>query len=306
MIVDVPLLGARRNPSIVEMLRDNFIDSDNLELCGRPALLIVLMATYAQERLVSQQLVLRPRQSNSDTLQDSYSQISACSSTWSYEACGKAIESILDSYRHMHDISNQSFTILGSATKLSHVLSIIRFLPYRLMHIASGWMVQNNEAEVAAQKVAEIFETSPETTHRTFTHAARVFRHIRVQHQFDPFDPFIFLMAVLFIWFYDRFVVARRFQGAGWTTSSRTLRVDQEFNVTDREKLIEEMHQAHNQIHVSGIGTLNGNDSVPRILRESVRILNHDKAWSQQSAAMAQALQQILSGQNPSFSRSDE
>lgn len=162
-------------------------------------------------------------------------------------------------------------------------------------------MAQHNDAEVAAQKVAQILGSSPEKADRAFVHAAQLFRLIRTQQQFDPFDPFIFLISLLYIWFYDKYVVPRRSQESARAEATRILRIDQYTTTTDQDCLVKELQQSPYQIHLSGVGVLNGNDSITRLLRESVRILSYDKAWSTLSIGLAGAFEQIISGQFPSF-----
>lgn len=162
-------------------------------------------------------------------------------------------------------------------------------------------MAQHQEVDVTARSVAQLLQAEPQQARHSLLHAARLFRIIRSQQQFDPYDSFILLMAVLYIWNYDRFVISNISLFDAHGHAEPILRIDQNLTEDLLEKWISGTFGMTKQLHISGIGVLNGQDSVFRILRESIRILGHDKAWSRQANAIKLALHQVLSGGFPSF-----
>jgi hypothetical protein len=108
-------------------------------------------------------------------------------------------------------------------------------------------------------------------------------------------------MAVLYIWNYDRFAVSAKAQCSSGADPENILRIDQNMDEDLQEKWVAGTFDKPKQLHISGIGVLNGQDSVPRIFRESIRILSHKGAWSSLANAIRYALCQILSGGVPSF-----
>jgi hypothetical protein len=167
-------------------------------------------------------------------------------------------------------------------------------------------MAQHQEVNAAAEHIAQLLQTEPKWARQSLLHAAQLFRKIRSQQQFDPYDSFIFLMAVLYIWNYDRFMISAKTQYPSDAATENILRIDQSLNEDLLKKWITGGFKKPEQLHISGLGVLNGRDSVPRILRESMRILNHGKAWSNNANAIRKALRQMLLGGVPSFSAEAE
>ena len=110
-------------------------------------------------------------------------------------------------------------------------------------------------------------------------------------------------MATLYIWNYDRFVVSDTSQspGEGVSQAHGIIRIDQNMSDNSKEQWIAGTMETPKIIHISGLGVLNGHDSVPRILRESARILSHEKAWATMAHALKYSLLQMASGATPSF-----
>jgi hypothetical protein len=79
------------------------------------------------------------------------------------------------------------------------------------------------------------------------------------------------------------------------------IRLDQHLEAALQEQWIEANSNTQKKVYISGIGVLGGRLSVSRVLRETGRILNHDKAWFNQANAINRSLHQILSGKSPSF-----
>lgn len=189
-------------------------------------------------------------------------------------------------------------------TKFCLIFKILRFVEYRYLYVASGWMAQGQEIKAACQYIGHLFKKKPKNTRQCLLHAAQLFRIIRSQGQFEPYDSFFLLMATLYIWNYDRFVVSDTPQclGGGVSQTDAIIRIDQHMSQDLKEKWISGTTETPKLIHISGLGALNGHDSVSRVLRESARILSHDKAWATMAHALKYSLLQMASGATPSFS----
>lgn len=214
---------------------------------------------------------------------------------------GDPIDTILGSLQQAVTRQRQESPLLFIVRKFSLVLRLLRFIKYRLLYVSSGWMAQRQEVDAAAQHIAQLLQAEPRRARQSLLHAAQLFRIIRSQRQYDPYDSFLLLMASLYIWNYDRFVISDKPQFPSGGDAEEILRIDQNVDKDLLEQWITDTFDTPKLIHISGLGVLNGQDSVPRIFRESTRILSHEKAWSRQANAIKYALHQILSGVAPSF-----
>ncbi|OJJ08764.1 hypothetical protein ASPVEDRAFT_66629 [Aspergillus versicolor CBS 583.65] len=191
--------------------------------------------------------------------------------------------------------------VLRITYKFATLFRLLHFIRYRLMYIAAGWMTEPQEVEATAQKISHFLRTEPQQARHGLVHAARIFRIIRSQSQLDPADPIVLLMAVLYIWYYDRFVVPEQRQSAN-EGRGKMLRVDQDLDEDVVQDWIKQGGETTVQLHITGLGVLNGRDSVSRVLREAVKTLQHANAWSQLANAIGYAVSQMLSGETLSFS----
>jgi hypothetical protein len=261
--------------------------------------LFTMFALYANERCTLRQLGSYTNSSNPDELQGPTSIISNREATIAVELRRKNIDSVLD---HFSKPSNYHFpgsALHNTAIKLAHVLTILRFIPYRLMYVASGWLTDSNGAEHAGRSIAQTLKAEPVNARKSLIHAARLFCIIRTQRQFDAYDSFFLVIAALYISSYDRFVVVHGIRPASGTTPPPSVvRIDQEPGGNAEEN----WSNGDADIHITGVGVLDGRDSVLRIMRESVSILSHDKAWSEQAYNMALVLRHIVSGEASSDS----
>lgn len=276
------------------------VDQDCIRSLSDSALWISVFAMYFSERHSIQQEPLYPHpgiHSFSNT-----PNLSPAEGVDSGDHDKDTVDTILGNFQQACSRHRQGSPLLLIVTKFSLILRLLRFIPYRYLYVSSGWMAQHQEVDAAAEHIAQRLQLEPRRARQTLLHAAQLFRIIRSQQQFDPYDSFTFLMAVLYIWNYDRFVVSAKTQDpSGADAENNILRIDQNMNEPLEEKWIAGTFEKPKKLHISGIGVLNGHDSVPRIFRESIRILSHEKAWSSRANAIKYALHQILLGGVPSF-----
>lgn len=272
------------------------IDHEHIAQLSDPALWITAVSVYVADRQASQQQPLQllsgpytiPNNRNVD-------------STELVHAAGPeedTVDVILGRFQEAVTNRRYDSPICLIVAKLSLILRLLRFIKYRPLYLSSGWMAQTEEVRAARQHITELLHTKPGQARQALLHAAQLFRIIRSQRQFDPFDSFVLLMVVLYIWNYDKYVISNSLLNGG---GEEIFRIDQNIDANLQGKWIAGTFEKNKQLHISGIGVLNGQDSMSRIFKEAIRILDHDKAWSRQADAIKCSLHQILRGGAPSF-----
>lgn len=270
------------------------IDHECIDQLSDPALWISIVSVYVADRQASQQQSLQLL-SGTHTI-PSHRNVDSIESVHAAGLEEDTVDTIIGSFQHAATERRHNSPICLIVGKLSLILRVLRFIKYRLLYLSSGWMAQAEEVRAARQHIAELLHAKPRKARQGLLHAAQLFRIIRSQRQYDPFDSFVLLMVVLYIWNYDKYVVSQSSFNGG---NEGTLRIDQNIDADLQETWI--AGTKRKQLHISGIGVLNGQDSMSRIFKEAMRILNHDKAWSRQADAIRHSLYQLLKGGAPSF-----
>lgn len=289
-----------QTPSVIDMLKSETIDQMDIDALGDSALWILTLAIYAAERQAALHRNIGPYEPRRTFLPNPISPSLGWlhSSDHNLEHISSALASLLQ----VSSGRKASSPILRTVSKFSRLLRLLLFIPYRWMYIASGWMTPAKEAEATAQRIAQLLHSKPKQARESLLHAAQLFSTIRQQSDYEPYDTFILLMSALYIWYFDRFVVAdEALSHSTLETSSQIIRLDQHLEADIQQRWIDEISNTQEKIHISGIGVLDGTQSVARVLREAGRIMNHDKAWFRQANAINRSLHQILSGESPSF-----
>ncbi|KAJ5959262.1 uncharacterized protein N7479_006412 [Penicillium vulpinum] len=289
----------RESISVTSLLKLKVIDQEHIRSLSNSALWISVFAVYLAKRHTTQQQSFNPYPSMQNI--SDRRNLASAEGIVPLEHDKDPVDTILGSLQQAITRHRPESPLLLIVTKFSLILRLLRFVQYRPLYISSGWMAQHHEVDAAAQHIAQLLKAEPRQARQSLMHAAQLFRIIRSQRQFDPYDAFILLMAILYIWNYDRFVMSDKLQFPSGRDAEEILRIDQNMNEDLQEKWIAGTFEMPKQLHISGIGVLNGQDSVPRIFRESMRILGHEKAWSRQANAIKHGLHQILLGGTPSF-----
>lgn len=280
------------------------VGQDRIRSLSGSALWISVFAVYIAERHSTQQQSLYPYPSMHSS-SDTYN-LSPAEDIDPGDHDKDTVDTILGNFQQAISRHLQGSPLLLIVTKFSLILRLLRFIQYRHLYVSSGWMAQHQEVDATAEYIAQLLQAEPRRARQSLLHAAQLFRIIRSQRQFDPYDSFILLIAILYIWNYDRFVVSAKTQHSSSADAENILRIDQNMSEDLQENRIAGTFEKHKQLHITGLGALNGHDSVPRIFRESMRILSHGKAWSSQANAIKYTLRQILLGGAPSFPTEDE
>ncbi|KAL2832309.1 hypothetical protein BJY01DRAFT_260258 [Aspergillus pseudoustus] len=319
--------GQPGTPSLLELIQAGPLRETRLRSASDLTLLIATFSVYVAERQATRQWPIYKHYWIAGHSADKPQQAPP-SATSQEQHHSESIDSILASFQAKTSSCFQHQSVSASPVphqthKLALLTRLLRFIPYRTMYVASGWMADRTQSEGALQRIAHLLcaEDTQAESRQTLVHAARMFRIIRSQTTFDPHDSLILLMAVLYVWYYDRFaptptrVAAAEQAQRGQTelsSSSPTpnpagrqiLRIDQDIADFVIDRWITHgfgNNRAHLQIHITGIGVLDGERSPSRILREAIGILGGNKTWQQLSSAIKHALGQILAGSAPSF-----
>jgi hypothetical protein len=288
------------NPKLLDLLQTKDIHETHIRPFSDMTLMIATFAVYIGERQALRQWTIYKHysvlaRSKVHALAGQEEQYTTT------EQDRSGIDCILARFQEASLQGGVNSPILCSVHKFATLFRLLRFIPYRWMYVASGWMAEHEEAQAAAQNIARLLHTEQEQSRQSLLHAARIFRLIRSQSQLDAYDSLLLLIAVLYIWYYDRLAPRHQLQFSD-TKGHQILRLDQDSGNDLLKQWITKGNRIAINLHISGLGVLNGSDSVSRILREAIRILHNNKTWSQQSNAIKNALSQILSGAAPSFS----
>ncbi|KAJ5390545.1 uncharacterized protein N7496_001613 [Penicillium cataractarum] len=285
--------------SAASLLKTKVIDQERTRSLSDSALWISVSAVYFLERRA-----LPPQ------LFYSYPSMHGISTCWNQPCLEEIVapdqtkdpvDTILETFQQAATRHRQDSPLFLTITKFSLVLRLLRFVKYRFLYVSTGWMAQHQEVDAAAQHISQLLKAKPKQARQGLLHAAQLFRMIRSQRQFDPYDSFFLLMAALYIWNYDRFMISGESQLPVDGAAEEIIRIDQNMKKELQDQWITGTVEPPRLAHISGLGVLNGQDSLPRILRESVRILSHGKAWSTHAHAFKHSLLQMLSGSAPSF-----
>lgn len=287
--------------SVCELVHNRDLKKEDLTSVGESALFATICTVYAEERSLVQQLGPSPHRYSLIGILLEHLEVGTQTSQQPLSLLTRHTDSLLETFRQIYHTRNAHSAMGHTIRKLSHVFAILRLVPYQLMYTSSGWLTHQKEAETATQKLAQRLAQEPERARHILIHACQLFRLIRTQHLTDPFDSFFLLMATLYVWFYDRLIIAHKGIQNVRPARMHILRIDQEWNETVLDSWVRGSDTMDKQIHISGIGFLDGGESSTRILREAIRILSHDGAWSVQSNTIARSLLSMIAGVSPSF-----
>ncbi|KAF7516480.1 hypothetical protein PCG10_002119 [Penicillium crustosum] len=280
----------RQSVKVVELLRNRSLRKDELEPLGPSALFVATCTAYVEERALMKQFGDDPSNPLFEASPESI-----------FNRLNKQTDDLLDIFLQFYSTHTATSPIVGNTAKLCHLFQIIRFIPYRILYSSCGWWMRKPEADVFTQQISRKLEEDPQKARQSLIHAAQILHLIRTQQLPECWDSFLFLIASLYIWFYDRFVVARKRGRVAGPTHLHTLRIDQGISHANLANWVHGEGEDEKPVHISGIGVLNGADSTSRVLKEAIHVLTHDGPWSVQSNTIARSLQGMLAGVFPSF-----
>ncbi|KAJ5751953.1 hypothetical protein N7520_008870 [Penicillium odoratum] len=283
-------------PGILSLLKMDVIDQERISQLSDPGLWITAVSIYVADRQASRQQSLHLLSGTHKTSNQRNVDPPEVVHAAGHEE--DTVDAILGHCQQVITERRHDSPMCLIVTKFSLILRLLRFIEYRLLYLSAGWMAQKEEVRAARQHIADLLHAQPRQARRGLLHAAQLFRVIRSQCQFDPFDSFLLLMVILYIWNYVKYVISHSPLDEG---GEAIFRIDQNTDEDLQEKWLAGTFEKHKQIHISGIGVLKGHNSMSRIFKEAMRILDHDKAWSRQADAIKWSLHKIMEGNAPSF-----
>ncbi|KAJ5964016.1 uncharacterized protein N7479_003892 [Penicillium vulpinum] len=286
--INLSMPGPTQPVKVAELLRNKSIKKDDLKSLGPSALLVATCAAYVEERVLMKQF---GGDSSHPLFEGSTGSI--------FDRLNKHTDDLLGLFPRVYIHSTSP--IVDNTTKFAHLLQIIRFVPYRMLYSSCGWSMRKPEADTFAQQISQKLEEEPQKARHTLIHAAQLLHTIQTQQLPECFDSFFVLMASLYIWFYDRFIVAGKRGEVAGPMHLHILRIDRDIGHDNLANWVNGEDEDEKLIHISGIGVLNGSDSTSRVLKEAIHVLSHEGPWSVQSNTIARSLQGMLAGGLPSF-----
>lgn len=185
-------------------------------------------------------------------------------------------------------------SVAATESKFYHIFSIARSFRLRSLYAFSRWQATEAETKAAGQEILVRMQRDPARARRCVLHAGAVFGSIRSDNHNAHFDPFCLLVATLYLWAYQQLVVddLKAPSSSPALTSKETLRIDKWLDTQTANSWVNE--DAQFQIHLTGVGVIQGLDGSVRLLKESIRILTHQLKWSVLGRGIAQGMKSIL------------
>ncbi|KAH8894359.1 hypothetical protein GQ53DRAFT_717088 [Thozetella sp. PMI_491] len=186
-----------------------------------------------------------------------------------------------------------------------HVLAILRHVPLRTLFAATGWKTDEIEAERCKAKLRVFFHRSGPIARKCLWHAACIFATTRNTRHFACYDTLNLCLATCYIWVYDqiRAPAAQTSQeqdhNEAHSSKRPMVRLDKLQERSDVEEWIRA--GADVDVHLTGVGVLDGSDCCIRFLREVQRTLRAQTAWKGISHAIARSFGQLGQGEIPTM-----
>ena len=208
----------------------------------------------------------------------------------------------------------QPITGSGQTETLFHVLAILRRMPLKLLHRATGWQTSEVQKLEARVKLKDFVQKHRTEARRCLWHATCIFDSIRRCRLLACYDVFSLMVAVCYIYCYcdlrldgnDGGDVDAGPQANPQTQSQRAVvRLDQLRDKSTIEAWITGGSETE-VIHLTGVGLLDGPDQGSRFLRAVERALEQQVAWRGFSLAFAGSFAQLRRGETPSMPKSKE
>ena len=186
---------------------------------------------------------------------------------------------------------------LCESQSLIDLISIFRFVRRPILWAFTGWRTTPEERQHTCSVLSRDFAARPQHARQCLRHAARLFDHFRSVSKMVLWDPYCFLVAVLFIWAYDQLGVA----------SSRPTdhsRHREEVQTSTIERRLDSSASSFSQgeespsdLHIIGVGKLGGPQSSIRLLEEARRIFLVHGEESRLARVLATAMLRFAQGQ---------
>ena len=184
----------------------------------------------------------------------------------------------------------------------ARLLTILAFTPSRVLLPFSKWQTSAHGYGTARKELIGILSNDAPRARYCLYLAAQLFRHFRSTQPSTHFDTFALLMCVLYFVSYIELVelqrpdVTPRADGIG---VSKVIRLDQAIGDDERDSWLNLRCQS--RPHVTGLGFLDTDRSVARVLKEASQIMANNGPTSTLAVAMSVVCASSATGRPPDF-----
>ncbi|KAL6703952.1 hypothetical protein ACN47E_008890 [Coniothyrium glycines] len=174
---------------------------------------------------------------------------------------------------------------------LAHVIAILRHVPLKTLYAVLGWRTSESGMRLSRDKMQRFVQSKSSVARQCLVHATCIFASLRASQHWAFHDPLSLCMALHYIIAYD---CATCHPGEG---EGEVIRLDR-----DGQELNDWLARGGTvRLHITGIGILNGRQSVTRSIVDAVKTLKSRTAWQGLSRGLAACFEQSLRGEMPSY-----
>ncbi|KAJ5758394.1 hypothetical protein N7520_005550 [Penicillium odoratum] len=159
-----------------------------------------------------------------------------------------------------------------------HLLGIIRHIPLKQLYAYSGWYASEQDIAAAEAYLTGWMRENPTLSRRCVAHAGALLGEIRLAPTTACYHYFCLLIAVLFLWAFERLkrdVVLE--QPSQLDSLGTLLKIDQFHDPIVRERWVQ--GDSGILVHITGVGILSSPGSSQRLLKELLRVLGSRTGW---------------------------
>ncbi|KAL1860708.1 hypothetical protein Daus18300_009051 [Diaporthe australafricana] len=92
----------------------------------------------------------------------------------------------------------------ASGKRVFHLISMLRNIRRRHLYALSGWRATDAEADAAKDALSAWMHNNRETARECLLHAGALFSDVRSQTYKVSFDPYFFLIPIIYMWAYQK------------------------------------------------------------------------------------------------------
>ncbi|PLB53994.1 hypothetical protein P170DRAFT_460272 [Aspergillus steynii IBT 23096] len=162
-----------------------------------------------------------------------------------------------------------------------NLLFILRHIPLGRLYTYSGWYASEPDISAARSYLTTWLRENPMLARECVVHAGALLGKVRSSAVSSCYDPFCLLIAVLYLWMFERLRSASCVElPQPPETSGRVtmLKVDQYCEERTKKRWVE--GDSSVVLHITGVGLLSSPGGTRRLLQEFLRIISSRTAWS--------------------------
>lgn len=188
--------------------------------------------------------------------------------------------------------------ILGDCITVARLLTILSFTPLRHLVVFSNWQTSPRGSENSRKQLQCILRHNTTRTRECAYHAAQLIAKFRKQTFLSHMEPFVLLVATLYLWAYIELAIYRptpSYQSNG--NHGSIVRIDQHMDAKTWSDWTE--RGDHSRPHIAGIGILDNSRGPERLLKEAARITAISATKSHLAASLSRMFISQSSGNMP-------